>query len=296
MAGKRNRKTVSAAAVRRRACRLACRLGKRPVLDRPVFIIGCGRSGTTALGHVISVHPSVTYLNERKHLWTSAYPVTDLWSTRSRARGGRLELTEADLTPEGTRELIANFHCETVVFGGPRIVEKFPANNFRLPFLDAAMPSARFVHLLRNGLEVARSIAKMSEEGRWYGHGDRKWELLEEYAQGRPEYSELLPLCENDRLKGLLEWRMSVEAALAYLDKLPPERRMTVRYEELLDAPVATMRRIEEFAELELSEAVDRYAEANLKRRSTPIEATALSETEERLAGDLMRRLGYLES
>jgi hypothetical protein len=296
MAGKRPRQTISVAAVKRRACRLACRMGNRPVLDRPVFIVGCGRSGTTALGRVISVHPSVTYLNERMHLWTSAYPVTDLWSAKSRARGGRLELTEADLTPEGTRELIANFHCETVVFGGPRIVEKLPANNFRLPFVDAAMPNARFVHLLRNGLEVARSIAKMSDEGRWYGHGDRKWELLEEYARSHPEYDELLPLCENDRLKGLLEWRMSVDAALAYLERLPPGRQMTVTYEELLDTPVEALRRIEEFAELEPSEAVDRYAEANLQRRSTVIEATALSETEERIAGELMRRLGYLKA
>jgi hypothetical protein len=145
-------------------------------------------------------------------------------------------------------------------------------------------------------VESARSISKMSDEGRWYGHGDRKWELLEEYADGHPEYGELLPLCDTDRLKGLLEWRMSVDAALSYLEKVPSDRQMSITYEELLDSPVPSMRRIEEFAELGHSEAVARFAEANLKRRSTVIEATSLSETEERLAGDLMRRLGYLRA
>ena len=35
----------------------------------PVFIIGCGRSGTTILGDTLSKHPKIEYLNERRDLW-----------------------------------------------------------------------------------------------------------------------------------------------------------------------------------------------------------------------------------
>jgi hypothetical protein len=285
-----------ASATRRHLCRAACRLGAKPSLDRPVFIVGCGRSGTTALGEAFAEHPAVTYLNEYRNLWEDAYPVTDVWSPDAAARGGMLELTEADCTPSGNRRLIANFHCETFASGRPRLVEKLPINNFRLSFVDAAIPEARFVHLLRNGLEVARSIAKRAEEGRWYGHGGRKWDLLVDYARRKPAYMELTELCETPELRGLLEWRMSVDACLAYLDTLPSGRYMTIRYGELLDSPIEVMKRIQEFVELVPDAAVERFAEGRLKRRSSPIEATSLTEAEERIAGDLMRRLGYLRT
>ena len=35
----------------------------------PVFIIGCGRSGTTILGKTLSNHPKIKYLNERRDLY-----------------------------------------------------------------------------------------------------------------------------------------------------------------------------------------------------------------------------------
>jgi hypothetical protein len=283
-----------AAAARKRICRLACLLGRTPTLESPVFIVGCGRSGTTILGDTLAVHDSVTYLNEYRQLWAGAYPETDVWSDMARGRGGRLALDESVCTPGQNRKLTVNFHCETAAKGRPRLVEKLPINSFRLPFVNAVFPDALFVHLLRNGLEVARSIERMPEESLWYGHDDYKWKLLVEYAEASEEYRELHGLCDTTRKRGLLEWRMSVETAIDYLEDLPDERHLAVTYRELLDTPVDVIRRIEEFAGLAPSEAVDAFAKANLQRRSPVIEVTSLSDDEERLAGDLMRRLGYL--
>ncbi len=134
----------------------------------------------------------------------------------------------------------------------------------------------------------------MPAEDTWYGHDDYKWKLLEDYAGRSERYRELVGLCDTVELRGLLEWRMSVEAAIEYLDTLPEERRVALTYEELLDRPVEVVRRIEEFAGLAPSKTVHSFAEANLRRRSPRIEVTQLSDVEERLAGGLMRRLGYL--
>ena len=283
-----------AVAARKRACRLTCRLGRKPILRRPIFIVGCGRSGTTILGDTLAVHTSVTYLTEYRRLWADAYPATDVWSERARKRGGRLDLTESACTPERNRRLTINFYCETFATGRPQLVEKLPINNFRLPFIDAVFPDALFVHLLRNGLEVARSIERMPVESQWYGHDDYKWRLLEEYAGRRERYRDLPVLCDTVRHRGLLEWRLSVETAVEFLDTLPAERHVSLTYEELLDRPVEVVRRIEEFAGLAPSKTVHSFAEANLQRRSPKIDVTHLSDVEERLAGDLMRRLGYL--
>ena len=283
-----------AVAAKKRACRLACRLGRKPVLRRPLFIIGCGRSGTTILGDTLAVHTSVTYLNEYRQLWADAYPATDVWSESARERGGRLDLTESICTPERNRRLTINFYCETFATGRPRLVEKLPINNFRLSFIDAVFPDALFVHLLRNGLEVARSIERMPVESQWYGHDDYKWRLLEEYAGQRERYRDLTVLCDTVRQRGLLEWRLSVETAVEFLDALPAERHVSLTYEELLDRPVEVIRRIEEFAGLAPSKTVHSFAETNLQRRSPKMDVTHLSDVEERLAGDLMRRLDYL--
>jgi len=38
-------------------------------VERPIFILGTGRSGTTVLGIVFSMHNQVGFLNEPKALW-----------------------------------------------------------------------------------------------------------------------------------------------------------------------------------------------------------------------------------
>jgi len=286
---------VASTTVRRRLCRLAAAMGSHHRVVRPAFIVGCGRSGTTVLGSALGHHPGVTYLNEPRHLWTDAYPETDIWSARAGERGGRLGLDRGDTDEDRSRRLHDLFYCETRALDGPLLVEKLPANNFRLHFVDAIFPDGRYVHILRNGLEVARSIERMADENAWYGDADYKWLRLVDYCRAREDYRELPDLCATDFLKGLLEWRISVDAALAFLEALP-DRSLQLTYSELIEEPVLTMERIERFLGLEPSESVHRFASGKLSRRTSKIEPRRLTDPEERIAGDLLRRLGYSAS
>ena len=47
-------------------------------VKQPVFILGTGRSGTTILGLILSLHRDVGFLNEPKALWHSVNPADDL--------------------------------------------------------------------------------------------------------------------------------------------------------------------------------------------------------------------------
>jgi len=174
-------------------------------LKSPVFILGCGRSGTTVLGDLLAQHPSVTYLHERRDLWTSAYPETDIWTAHAVARHGKLVFTESDENPRKTRALRKLFALELRRSRRPILVEKLPINNFRLPFIRRMFPDCRFIHIWRNGLEVARSIEAMSIQGRWFRPDQYRWNLLAEYAQSMPETAHLPGLCQSDYEKGLLE-------------------------------------------------------------------------------------------
>lgn len=122
-------------------------------IKSPVFIFGCGRSGTTILGDLLAQHSSVRYLHEPRALWISAYPETDIWSAHAVARRGKLVFNESDEKPRKTRALRKLFALELRRSRRPILVEKLPINNFRLPFIREMFPDCRFIHIWRNGLE-----------------------------------------------------------------------------------------------------------------------------------------------
>ena len=190
-------------------------------VSKPVFVLGCGRSGTTIFGTALSKHRSITYLNEPRHLWFAAYPETDIWSDRAAKRHGTLTLTADDADQQKSEKLRRLFRFETIVANRPLLVEKLPINSFRLPFIHEIFPDARFIHIHRNALEVARSIASQCDSGLWFASHDYKWNELVRYAQARGETSSLPAICSNYFQMGLLEWRLSTEAAVTFFAICP---------------------------------------------------------------------------
>lgn len=239
--------------------------------DRPVFVIGCGRSGTTILGRCISMLPGIAYLNERWETWNAAYPCGDVWSRRASARRGRMKLDAEDATTTGRRRLAAQFRFTRLVRRAAVFVIKLPVNNFRVGFLDANFPNARYVFIHRQGLEVARSIARLADRNAWFGHDDYKWKPLVELAEGDPATRGIPDRCRSNLDRGLLEWRLSTEHAVAGLGALPIERRFALSYDQLVDRPDDTMARVANFllGDAAAASSVD-YGDI-LGRRSEPL-------------------------
>lgn len=269
---------------------LACSVLPFRGVVRPVFIIGCGRSGTTVLGTALSKHRRVTYLNEPRHLWKTAYPATDIWSSRARARNGKLVLAAADTDPRKNRIIRRLFHFQTLIHGGPVLIEKLPINTFRLDFIRRIFPDARFIHLHRNGLEVARSIGKFSERGQWFGTGSYKWEKLAEHAYRHDETQHLPRLCTNDREKGLLEWRLSMSATVGFLSGLPRNDFFELSYDRLTENPLEALADLLQFIGIEPDDAVDRFVSKNLRRRTVNLGQSAPTAKERLLGGPLLPR------
>ena len=256
-------------------------------IERPVFVLGCGRSGTTIFGTVLSQHPRVTYLNEPRRLWYSCYPQTDIWTSRAGERGGKMVLTEQDVDAARSEKLRRRFKFETLKTGRPVLIEKLPINNFRLRFIHAIFPDARFVHIVRNGVEVARSIEKMVPDG-WFGAGDYKWKQLTTYAATQPETASLPAECRNDFERGLLEWRLSMGAVRGFLAELPREAYHELNYADFTAEPVEAMRRVLEFLELGASSEVDEFARSKVARKSARATPKDLTEREILVGGDAL--------
>lgn len=176
---------------------------RRPVLllslnRAPLFVVGCGRSGTTLVGRALGRHRHVhSYLNEARALWIAAVPGADVWSVRSEERGGALELAGAASLESGSAVAALRRMLWAAAVDGCRgddsavphsdasLVEKLPENAFRLQLLREACPNCRILHVVRNGHSVASSIAKFSEAA-WYGPSRQpKWALLAARAAKR---------------------------------------------------------------------------------------------------------------
>lgn len=260
-------------------------------LKHPIFIIGCGRSGTTALADVLGQHPDVANVNEARHIWR-LLPEADLWDYDGLG-WGRLVLTAKDASPAERARLRQGFAAESAVLGGKRFVEKLPENAFRVNLLDVLFPDALFIHLLRDGREVADSIRRRYEsDGRWYGRDGYKWNLLASHADVAG-YGDLLRLCTDTTSKGLLEWRLAVEAARRARALVGEERWIEVRYEDLVNNTGAVIKRVLRWAGLDHDPATIVYAEAHLKRQKPAITNQKLTEIEEKIAGDLLEEFQF---
>jgi hypothetical protein len=254
----------------------------------PVFVIGCGRSGTTIFGTALSQHSRVTYLNERRDLWFAAYPESDIWTDQAAARQGKMVLTAADAHEGKSAKLLKLFAREVARTRRPVLVEKLPINNFRLPFLRAVFPDAKFIHLHRNGLEVARSIEKLSESGEWFGNHPYKWDQLVQVARSKPETAALPGMCTDYFDQGLLEWRLSTEAAVAFLRVLPRESYHELSYASLIHDPITTIHQVLSFIGISPEPAVETFVQEKIARRTDRLDTKRLSEKEKQIGGALL--------
>jgi hypothetical protein len=265
----------------------------RPPLKTLAFITGCGRSGTTIIGRLLERHPSVRYLNDRFDLWIRPFPFTDAWGrhVKSAKAGARIALGERDANvPDAARNWF-NGLFDHERGNRPVLVEKLAINNFRLGFVRALCPEACFINIIRHGVEVAFSIQQKVDLGHWYGQHDRKWTLLVEHAWANG-YGPLVGLCKTAYHRGLLEWRMSVEAAEAYFAK-DPSRALRLRYEQLIADPVETGRQLREFLGLEPDAEMERFAAEEIRRQNPEASQREIPPGTEEIAGETLRRLGY---
>jgi hypothetical protein len=173
----------------------------------------------------------------RRPLWERLFPAPVEGEPVYRHCGiGQDQGLPAD--PEQLARLRRSFAALGRFAGGSLLVSKRIANNQRIPLLAAAFPDARFVHLIRDGRAVAYSLSRVDwwqdDVVWWYGGTPRRWQK---------EGGDPWELCARHWLRELA----AIEEGLA---AVPPAQRLEVRYEELVQQPVATVQRVAAFAGL----------------------------------------------
>ncbi|MBN1510694.1 MAG: sulfotransferase [Phycisphaerae bacterium] len=261
-----------------------------PNLRRAVFIVGAPRSGTSFLGECFAAVPACSFHFEpvltkvaAEYVYLSAWPgfvsrflyrETYKWLMRLRA--------DADL----------------------RLVEKTPRHCYIMPFLAHVFPDCQFIHIIRDGRDVALSLIKhpwIRAESAAKPTRDPAGYLMGPYAhywiepERREEFEET-----SDLHRAAWLWRRSTQTTIANAAMLPTNRYLELRYESLVQSPDVQADRILEFLCVRDGVSKQAFHEAVRRARSSSVGAglrtfsPAELEVVYREAGATLRELQYL--
>ena len=212
--------------------------------DRPIFIVGPHRSGTTVLYRMLGRHDDTGYLNE----FGERYPALAWWAAKGRRFGvddlpreaQRLwdraktrdddVLTAADATPDVIAWYRSLVNRTLRHRGAARFLAKYPRLSLRIDWLDAVFPGAIYLHLIRDWRAVVSSTVERHEKrvGRkvsWFGVHPPDWK--EWVGRDAAEISTHQFIC----------------ATRAVLDAVPGlgSRYVALRYDEMCAQPEERM-------------------------------------------------------
>lgn len=291
---------------------------------RFVFVLGTGRCGSTLVHEIMARHRDAGFVSnvddnlpgrDLAGRWNSAlYRRTPLATTTK----GRLlryapseayrlldeqvsplistpfrDLTADDVTPWLERRFREFFERRASSQNSPIFVHKFTGWP-RAEFILRILPEARFVHVIRDGRAVANSWIQMPW---WEGHrGPSQWHwgaLPEAYAAEWDQSGRSFVLLAG------LAWKLLIDAFEAARRRIPDDRWLEVRYEDVVAAPRETMGAVLDFSGMEwntdLESVLRRYEFATGRTQAfrRDLDARSIDLLDRSLYGHLSRH-GYL--
>ena len=217
---------------------------------RPIFVVGCQRSGTTLLRLMLDSHPHISCGPETRFLDDFAKLTEESWD-----RLGLYGFPKS-YWYEKCAEFFDSFQTEYAKGRGKtRWADKTPRYALSLDFIDSLFPTSQVVHVVRDGRDVVAS------------HRDR--------------------FGYRSAVKAVEKWPRYIRAARAFGERVPTDRYLEVRYEALVSDPETEMRRLLRFlsepwdpAVLDFEDAphdvAGRYRDFSAGRRRTAGDAAAV--------------------
>jgi omega-hydroxy-beta-dihydromenaquinone-9 sulfotransferase len=238
-------------------------------VQKPIIIIGAGRSGTTVFYNLLSMHPDVCWFSNVTDKFPSLpslsifhrildIPLFGSWMKRRIHGGGKLKIrpveaggiyhdycgfehdrktTRKDVDQQSFDCLrdVAYRHC--LYTGKSRFISKQTANNQRLDVVDALFPDAIYIHVIRDGRSVSNSLNNV----RWWKK-TRLWWTGKRVQDSIDSGEQSIVIAAN-------HWKHDVEEILEFKNRVG-DRFIEIKYEDLVADVKSTMRAVLEHCDL----------------------------------------------
>ena len=235
--------------------------------ERPVFVIGCPRSGTTVVFSLLRANPALASIGQEGHvLWESFHhPREQGWFSNA--------LSPGDVRSFERRYLAWAIGALARPKGG-RFLDKTPRNSLRLPYLDALFPDAQYVFVQRDGRATVSSlvVAWREREHPAYvlpvpfhtpGIPDRAWHFILPPGWREMDGRPLEDVCA-------LQYTTATDAILEFRGGLAADRFVDLRYEDLLADPAGQMEHVHQALDVPFTDAEARRAREHVRAPSGP--------------------------
>lgn len=208
--------------------------------DRPIFIVGCERSGTTLLRLILHSHPNIAIPPQTKFL-KKLYKRRILFGNLSKEKNKqklaqwimdrfnkKTKLNDIGLKPLKVRDGILEspptfgsvvavvFKLYSEKFGKTRWGDKRPYFIKYLPQLLSLFPRAQIIHVIRDGRDCMASLFEM-------------------------------PWWEKDIGNTIFNWQEAIYNGIKAKKSLPIDQYFELRYEDLIENPEFWVKKVCEF-------------------------------------------------
>lgn len=207
--------------------------------ERPVFIVGMPRSGTSLVEQILASHPQVYGGGELTALWKIAQALPSRLGSTSPYPACVRDLT-ADHALELAREYLD--HLQALSAGALRVTDKLPHNFLHLGLIELLFPRAHVIHCVRDPLDTCLSI---------YFH---RFNTSHLYARN---------------LRSLGRYYRAYERLMEHWGGVLTSPMLTMRYEDLVEDVEGWSRRLVDFCGLDWDPACLRF-HANERVVNTP--------------------------
>lgn len=282
---------------------------------QPIIIIGAPRSGTNMLRDILAGLPSVSTwpCDEINYIW----------------RYGNRHHPNDELKPSMANDAVksyisSSFAKLSIKTGSDLVLEKTCANCLRVDFVSEILPTAKYIHIVRNGFDATLSarqrwssgvdMAYLFAKARYIPKPDIPYYLIR-FIRARlsqamsvssalptwgPVFHGMDELASSLSLTELcfLQWKRCVDMAHSSLRLLDQDRVFNIRYEDFVNHPMKTTARLASFIGVDVNK--ERLDSLCSSVRASSVGKGVASLTPEqigllsKLSGSTMHRHGYL--